>query len=179
MNQTHFLMMKSQIGQRIKKIRNELKLSQLDFAENLGIDRSHVSKLEKGISEPSDMLIRYIANYYEVNLDWLRDNIGPMWLSPEQTIEEIKKLLDQSEDEAQAGLKNILSLFTDVINYMFDKIYDLNQADILFDKPNKELLNAKKELENSLFHLSESIGFLLKPRKKKGKEAYSKLKKRI
>lgn len=71
----------SGIGPRIKFLRKYLELTQLVFAEKLGIDRSHISNIEKAGKMPSEMLIRHIANTYNANLDWLKDGTGKMLLS--------------------------------------------------------------------------------------------------
>jgi transcriptional regulator with XRE-family HTH domain len=159
----------SQIGQRIKKVRKELKLSQLDFAESLGIDQSHVSKLEKGVSEPSEMLVIHIANSYEVNLNWLREGTGIMWWSPELTLKEMKKLREKFGDEAQTGLLNLFQFYIDLLDYMFLQVHKLIKLDINLNEPEIEIINAKKELEDSLFALRHEIEVLFEPKKKEDK----------
>lgn len=59
------------IGARIKEIRKMENLTQLDFANKLGISRGHVSNLEIGKDKPSDSLIKLICLNWGINEYWL------------------------------------------------------------------------------------------------------------
>lgn len=62
-----------EIGQRLEQCRNQIKpnKTQSEVAEDLGIGRDHLIKLEKNQRQPSyDLLIR-IAKYYNTTTDWL------------------------------------------------------------------------------------------------------------
>ena len=50
------------IGYKIKQRRVELKLSQEELAEKIGIDQSDLSKIEKGNANPSIKMLARIAN---------------------------------------------------------------------------------------------------------------------
>lgn len=43
---------------RIKELRKQLCMSQVEFAKNLGVTNAHISKIEKGGTVPSDALIK-------------------------------------------------------------------------------------------------------------------------
>lgn len=58
-------------GQRIKQLRQELDLSQRDFAEKIGVTASALSAYEKGQKNPSVNVAIEIATAYKVSLDWL------------------------------------------------------------------------------------------------------------
>lgn len=60
------------IGERIKQVRKERKISQVDFAKELGITQAYVSKLEKGSENPSDMLLKFISFRFGVSYNWLK-----------------------------------------------------------------------------------------------------------
>ena len=79
------------IGDRIKKVRNELKLTQKEFATKLGISRSNLSDMENGrnkaeninilkkLSEISNKSIDYFIkdiNSFENRLKNYRKNLG-------------------------------------------------------------------------------------------------------
>ncbi len=64
------------IGQRIRKIRKELGLSQQEFGEGIKVTKAHISKIELSKDNPSDMLIKLICMEYDINEKWLRDGIG-------------------------------------------------------------------------------------------------------
>lgn len=59
------------LGQRIKQLRQELKLSQRDFAEKIGVTASALSAYEKGQKNPSAYVAINIASEFNVSLDWL------------------------------------------------------------------------------------------------------------
>ncbi|MDE7054546.1 helix-turn-helix transcriptional regulator [Oscillospiraceae bacterium 44-5] len=58
-------------GQRIKQIRQEMSLSQRDFAEKIGITASALSAYENGLKNPSVNVAILIASTFKVSLDWL------------------------------------------------------------------------------------------------------------
>ena len=66
---------------RIKALRNELKLTQTEFAERIGISRSALTKLESGENVPSGATVKLIVNEFKVNEIWLRDGEGEMFRS--------------------------------------------------------------------------------------------------
>jgi len=69
---------KAPIGSRIKEIRKPvMKLTQEAFAARLGVDSSHISKIEQGKSTPSPMLIKSICREFGVYEKWLRTGEGP------------------------------------------------------------------------------------------------------
>ena len=58
-------------GQRIKQLRQELGLSQRDFAEKIGVTASALSAYEKGLKNPSVNVAINISSEFKVSLDWL------------------------------------------------------------------------------------------------------------
>lgn len=59
------------IGDRIKILRKELKLTQNQFGEKLGIHGRQLARYEAGINIPSIDILTKIADYCEVSLDFL------------------------------------------------------------------------------------------------------------
>lgn len=59
------------IGQRIKQLLDEKKLSQKEMAEGTGIPGSTLSELIQGKKEPGISKARRIAEYLNVDLHWL------------------------------------------------------------------------------------------------------------
>ena len=58
-------------GKRIKELRLERKMSQMDVGAALGIDRENIRKYEKGLQEPKLSTIVKFAELFEVNIDRL------------------------------------------------------------------------------------------------------------
>ena len=63
--------MKNNIGDKIKKLRLEKNLSQVELSEKLNITQASLSAYERKTKLPSlDVLIK-ICNFFETSLDWL------------------------------------------------------------------------------------------------------------
>lgn len=58
-------------GERVKQLRTQLKLSQRDFSEKIGITASALSAYENGQKNPSVNVAINIATQFKVSLDWL------------------------------------------------------------------------------------------------------------
>lgn len=86
------------IGERIKQIRMEAKLTQKDFADALGIKQSNISTIEKNISNPSLTLIKLICLKYKVSEKWLVDGIGERSSLDYFGTDEIPMLLSKFEN---------------------------------------------------------------------------------
>lgn len=59
------------IGLRIKELRNNLKLSQIEFSKRIGVTNAHISAIEKGKTIPSSSLIKLISKEFNVSEEWL------------------------------------------------------------------------------------------------------------
>lgn len=69
-----------EIGERIKVIRDEIGLTQSDFASKIGIGQAALSALEKGIRSVTDRNIDLICREYSVNPIWIRTGEGEMFV---------------------------------------------------------------------------------------------------
>lgn len=63
--------MENILGERIKLLRINAKLSQVDLAEKLNISNTTLSQYEKGVRIPNDNLKIMIATFFETSLDYL------------------------------------------------------------------------------------------------------------
>lgn len=60
-----------ELGERLRRLRESVKLSQVKMAELLGVKQSSINRYEQGQSAPSlETLVRY-ADYFDVSLDYL------------------------------------------------------------------------------------------------------------
>lgn len=67
------------LSNRIKAIREALKLSQREFGEKLGVSRDVISNIEYGRVPPKELLLRHICELYNVNQHWLETGEGEMF----------------------------------------------------------------------------------------------------
>lgn len=56
---------------RIKELRKESNLSQLELGEILSISQRSVSRFETGETFPNERILNCIADYFEVSVDYL------------------------------------------------------------------------------------------------------------
>ena len=64
---------------RIKNLRKELRLTQQEFADRIGVKRNTVGLYEIGQSGISDTVIKAICREFGVNETWLRTGDGEMF----------------------------------------------------------------------------------------------------
>lgn len=67
------------ISDQLKKLRKELRLTQQEFADKLGIKRNTVATYETGKSNPSDSAVALICKEFSVNEEWLRTGYGKIF----------------------------------------------------------------------------------------------------
>lgn len=75
------------VNQRFKEIREDKKLSQIQFAKKLGIRQATVSAIENG-SNLSQEVIEKVCIEFEVYSDWLLFGNEPKYKNSKQTKEE-------------------------------------------------------------------------------------------
>lgn len=92
------------IGERIKKLRKHLDLTQQKFGERLGIKGNTVAQYELGRNEPIDAVLSLICKEFNVNENWLRTGDGEMFeeLTEQQKLMKYTGLLLKDKDSAIA-----------------------------------------------------------------------------
>ena len=91
------------IVERLKSLRNARKLSQKDFAQALEVSQQTVASWERGRTEPSNMALKGIADYFDVTTDYLlgRDS-NTRSLSKNQI--NLLRMFDGLNDDGQKAL---------------------------------------------------------------------------
>lgn len=74
------------MNERIKALRLALGLTLDSFGERIGIGKSSVSKIEKGVNGTTDQTIKSICREFNVNETWLRTGEGEMFRQDGQSI---------------------------------------------------------------------------------------------
>ncbi|AHJ69364.1 helix-turn-helix domain-containing protein [Granulibacter bethesdensis] len=69
--------MGTSFNDRLKKTRQQKKISQIEVAEAVGISRSFLSDIENGNKDGSFKTIAALADYYNVSLDYIKDGSSP------------------------------------------------------------------------------------------------------
>ena len=95
------------VNERLKELRKELKLTQQEFANKIGISRGNIGAYEVGKNKISDAVISLICTKFHVNEDWLRTGNGDMFIEmtkDEQIEEFIGDALRNEEDSFKKRL---------------------------------------------------------------------------
>ena len=98
------------IGDRIKLLRKDLKLNQLNFGQKIGITESAVCNFESGRRNPSDQTIKSICREFGVNKDWLLEGKEPMMFEVDDIDKLIGKLLTNENETAYQLFKALAKL---------------------------------------------------------------------
>lgn len=64
---------------KIRAIREALKLSQREFGERLGVSRNVIKNIEYACVEPKEVFIQHMCEVYHVNEQWLKTGEGEMF----------------------------------------------------------------------------------------------------
>lgn len=128
------------LKERIKDLRNSLKMTQQKFADRLGLKRQTIAAYEIGNIVPSDSTLLLICKEFNVNEGWLRSGTGEMFRAiPE-------------EDETAVIVSNLLekdNAFYDIIKGLmktFDQL-DPSSQEALISFSEQFLNNFKEKKE--------------------------------
>lgn len=65
---------RKRIGWNLRRLRKEREISQEDFATDSGFDRGYISGVERGVRNPSVLVLERIAAALEVDISELFDS---------------------------------------------------------------------------------------------------------
>lgn len=68
------------MGDRIKKLRKALDLTQREFAARIGVKQNTIATYEICRNEPIDAVVSLICREFDVNEEWLRTGKGEMFI---------------------------------------------------------------------------------------------------
>lgn len=99
------------MNQRIKKLRKELDLTQIEFANQIGMKQNTIATYEMGRTKPSDAAIKHICRTFNVNENWLRTGEGDMFIKLDKKTElenAIKTFLSSESESFRERLVTVL-----------------------------------------------------------------------
>ena len=71
-------MSRNEIGNRLRQVRNDLNLSQEEFAERFGISQRTYTRYERGETEVPSEFLRKISELGDYDMNWLLTGRGQM-----------------------------------------------------------------------------------------------------
>ena len=124
------------MGDRIKQIRLEAGLTQMQFAERIGLSRNYIALIETGSREPSDRTISDICREFGVSQSWLQTGDGEMFLPRSKNEELALMVSDLMAETDDSFRKRFVSAF---LAFPPDKLAVLEEfIDLLADAKNTE-----------------------------------------
>lgn len=97
------------MDKRIKTVRNDLGLTQKQFAESLNVSKSTVEAIEYGRQTPTARVINDICRIYHVNQEWLISGKGEKYMPLSQTEQIISFMNDIIESDSSDFKKRIIT----------------------------------------------------------------------
>ena len=132
--------------ERLKTLRKELGLTQQEFSDRLGIQRSTYSKYELGTNIPTSAVINLICDRCHVSETWLRTGEGPMFVDISRA-DELARLIEETMSDESGEIKRriataVLRLTPDQLRACTDWIketFGLVEAPAADREPEREL----------------------------------------
>ena len=92
---------------RIRQIRKEHDMSQVEFAKKIGRSRSAVLTWESGNAEPDAASFNSICNAFDINPEWLKTGYGDMYVKRLTNTEWVERIMSGKNEFA----KNLFTQF--------------------------------------------------------------------
>ena len=120
------------IGDRLKRLRKELDLTQEAFASRIGSVQNTITGYESGRRNPSAPVISLICREFDVNEEWLRNGTGEMFApKSNDELEALAKKYNLSNAD-QVLIEKYVNLKSGsretIINFMIDVVAALDGA---------------------------------------------------
>ena len=92
-------------NERVKTIRKTLGLTMEKFGDQLGVSKSTISRIEKGVNGLTEQMSRSICREFDVDEKWLRTGKGKMFL-PVNRERDLARLTKNLLNEESTSFKN-------------------------------------------------------------------------
>ena len=138
---------------RLKQLRKDiLKLSQEQFAKEIGLARSTLSLLEKGERNINERIIKLVCQVFNVNEDWLRNGNEPIFVEENDNhINALIKKYEMNYDEINI-IKKFINLDENLRNKLVNFMFEILKENIDKVDENK-LLHYANMVENEKIKL--------------------------
>lgn len=110
------------INERIRELREYLKLSRNDFGERLGLSGDSINNLERGRVVIKDFIIKLISQEFNVDENWLRTGEGSMFtLELDEDTVLVEQLLNEYDNPLFSEIKSLVFNIMKVYNQLDPK----------------------------------------------------------
>lgn len=123
------------MNERIKLIRKDFNMNQEEMGNKLGVTKSTISRIEKGITNITEHMIKSICREFNINEEWLRNGTGEMFIkTSNELLEQLAAKYNLKDFEKQA-FETLLTLeekdrekISNLIKNLFnDGFFDFNK----------------------------------------------------
>ena len=118
--------------QRVRAVRQTLKLTQAEFAKQIGLAQTALSMIEVGKNTLTDKVIKLVCAEFGVNEKWIRDGKGEMFKKSPQ-LKELSDILVNLTPETQQYL---LLMARELLNVLQKLLKESNTDSTAGIKPN-------------------------------------------
>ena len=109
------------ISERFKQLRDELGKSQTEFGAGIGVSRSVINNIERGVTEPSDVFLNHLCVVYNVNRAWLETGEGDMFDQSYEQAETARMIESISDSPAMRSLLATWAQLSDENKAVFER----------------------------------------------------------
>lgn len=140
------------ISERFKQLRDELGKSQTEFGAGIGVSRSVINNIERGVTEPSDIFLNHLCVVYNVNRAWLETGEGEMFAPTTEQAETARMIESISDSPAMRSLLATWAQLSDENKAVFERfaadyVEDYNQRKAEADTARTEALLEEPEAD--------------------------------
>lgn len=140
------------ISERFKQLRDELGKSQTEFGAGIGVSRSVINNIERGVTEPSDVFLNHLCVVYNVNRAWLETGEGEMFAPTTEQAETARMIESISDSPAMRSLLATWAQLSDENKAVFERfaadyVEDYNRRKAEADTARTEALLEEPEAD--------------------------------
>lgn len=127
----------SDLGKRVRKIRNDLHMTQEEFGAKIGLKKNSLSQIESGKNQLTSQTMITICKVFNVSESWLQTGEGDPFVKVTKE-DEIMDLIKQSMSKEPEAIKRrfaaaVMKLSSEqirlCINWIFDNLTQMPEDD--------------------------------------------------
>ena len=144
------------ISERFKQLRDELGKSQTEFGAGIGVSRSVINNIERGVTEPSDVFLNHLCVVYNVNRAWLETGEGDMFDQSYEQAETARMIESISDSPAMRSLLATWAQLSDENKAVFERFAADYVEDYNRRKAEERNLRTKAAIEQAEAQLPDA-----------------------
>jgi len=99
------------LRERIKQVRSQAGLTQVDFAARVGVSRDIVASWENGRVEPSEAVVRLMCREFGVNYAWLKSGQLPVNVPVEALVlDKVERIMHGDNEFVKSVFRELTDL---------------------------------------------------------------------